>query len=157
MVGTIDLNADVGEAPGPGGDDPELVAAVSSVHIACGFHAGGPETMARAVAAAVEAGVAVGAHPSYPDAEGFGRRPMDRPAARVADDLLYQIGALDGIARAWGTRVVSVKPHGALYHRLAVDPVLAEAVAGAVRSFDPRLRLVVAAGARPGPSWLRRG
>ena len=93
----IDLNADIGEGPAPvAGDDPTLLAAVTTVHIACGFHAGDPEIMRRSVTAAVEAGVAVGAHPSYPDPEGFGRRPMDRSAELVADDVLYQIGALDG-------------------------------------------------------------
>lgn len=139
----------MGESFGPWsmGDDQALLDVVTTVHVACGFHAGDPEIMRRSVTAAVEAGVAVGAHPSYPDPEGFGRRPLDRSAELVADDVLYQIGALVAIARACGTPVVSVKPHGALYHRVAEDPVLAEAVARAVRAFDPGLALVVAAGA----------
>ena len=150
MTGTIDLNADIGEGSGPEAEDPEILAAVSTAHIACGFHAGGPEVMRRAVTAAVRAKVAVGAHPSYPDAPGFGRRPLDRPAEQVADDVLYQIGALAGIARACGAEMVSVKPHGALYHRVSADRAVALAVARAVRDFDPSLRLVVAAGS---PTW----
>lgn len=150
MTGTIDLNADSGEGSGPEAEDPEILSAVSTAHIACGFHAGGPEVMRRAVTAALRAGVAVGAHPSYPDVEGFGRRPLDRPADLVADDVLYQIGALASIARACGAEMVSVKPHGALYHRVAGDRAVALAVARAVRSFDPALHLVVAAGA---PTW----
>jgi 5-oxoprolinase (ATP-hydrolysing) subunit A len=138
----VDLNADIGE----GDDDGRLFDAVTTVHVACGFHAGGPAVMHRTVAAAVAAGVAVGAHPSYPDRGGFGRRPMDRSSAEVADDVLYQVGALDGIARACGTRVRSVKPHGALYNRLAADEPCARAVAGAVAAYGEGLVLVVPAG-----------
>ena len=143
----VDLNADVGELEGPGHPgDGALLGLVTTVHVACGFHAGGPDLMRRTVTAAVAAGVAVGAHPSYPDREGFGRRPMDRLPERVAEDVLYQVGALDGIARACGTTVRSVKPHGALYSRMAVDEGCARAVVVAVRDYGGDLVLVVPAG-----------
>jgi UPF0271 protein len=143
----IDLSADVGEwdEPGPA-PDFALLAVVTTVHIACGFHAGGPEVMRRTAARAIAAGVAVGAHPSYPDRAGFGRRPLDRPAALVVDDVLYQIGALDALVRAEGGRVASVKPHGALYNRLAGDETCAALVARALLALDPGLRLVLPAG-----------
>ncbi len=139
---TVDLNADVGE----GSDDRPLLDVVTTVHVACGFHAGDPAVMRRTVAAAAAAGVAVGAHPSYPDREGFGRRPMDRSPAEVADDVVYQLGALDGLARAAGATVRSVKPHGALYNRMAVDEPCARAVAAAVAGYGSELVLVVPAG-----------
>jgi 5-oxoprolinase (ATP-hydrolysing) subunit A len=139
---TVDLNADVGE----GSDDRPLLDAVTTVHVACGFHAGDPAVMRRTVAAAAAAGVAVGAHPSYPDREGFGRRPMDRSPAEVTDDVVYQLGALDGLARAVGATVRSVKPHGALYNRMAVDEPCARAIAAAVAGYRSELVLVVPAG-----------
>jgi len=144
---TIDLNADLGEGfgPWPGPEDPGLVGLVTTAHIACGFHAGDPATMRRAVDAAVAAGTVVGAHPSYPDLVGFGRRALDVSPEQVAQDVLYQIGALDGIARAAGTRVRSVKPHGALYHRLATDEACAAALAAAVAAYGADLCLVVPA------------
>jgi len=137
----VDLNADVGE----GFDDEPLFPVVTTVHIACGFHAGDPGLMRRTVSAAVAAGVAVGAHPSYHDRDGFGRRPLDRTPEQVVDDLLYQVGALDGVARAAGATVRSVKPHGALYNRMAVDPDCAAAVAAAVAAYREGLVLVVPA------------
>ena len=138
----IDLSADVGEgAPG----DAALLAVVTSASVACGFHAGDPETMHATVAAAAARGVVVGAHPGYPDRDGFGRRELDRDPARIAEDVLYQTGALDGVARACGTAVRYVKPHGALYHRMDTDEACARAVAGAVRAYGD-LVLVVAAG-----------
>ena len=102
--------------------------------------------MRRTVAGAAAAGVSVGAHPSYPDLVGFGRRSMAVPAERVVDDVLYQIGALDAFARVEGTRVRSVKPHGALYGRMAVDERCAEAVASAILALGGGLRLVLPAG-----------
>jgi UPF0271 protein len=138
----IDLNADVGEAED--GSDLALVPLVTTVHIACGFHAGGPELMRRALDAAAAAGVVVGAHPGYPDRAGFGRRETGRPPARIAEDVAYQLGALAALARAAGTSVGSVKAHGALYHRMATDPACAAAVAGAVAGAGVA-RLVVAA------------
>ncbi|MHB1775388.1 MAG: LamB/YcsF family protein [Acidimicrobiales bacterium] len=145
---TVDLNADVGEALGPWrmGDDDRLMPALTTAHVACGFHAGDPAVMRRTVEAAVGAGVTVGAHPSYPDLLGFGRRAMHVEPARVADDVLYQVGALEAIARAAGTRVRSVKPHGALYHRVADDPVYAGAVAGALADLGGDLVLVLPSG-----------
>jgi 5-oxoprolinase (ATP-hydrolysing) subunit A len=144
----IDLNADLGErydAWRPG-DDEAVLDVVTTAHIACGFHSGDPEVMAETVAAAASRGVAIGAHPGYPDREGFGRRTMARSAAQIRADLLYQVGALDGIASASGARVCSVKPHGALYNRMAVDGAAAAAVAQAILDLDPALWLVVPAG-----------
>jgi len=152
-VTTVDLNADVGE----GWDDGPLIGLVTTVHVACGFHAGGPEVMRRTVQSAVAAGVAVGAHPSYPDRDGFGRRPMDRTAAQVVDDLLYQVGALDGIARVCGGRVTSVKPHGVLYNRMAVDEDCAAAVAAAVAAYGNDLVLVAPAGSTAVEAARREG
>jgi UPF0271 protein len=140
---TVDLNADVGESS-PGADDG-LVPLVSTVHIACGVHAGDAETMRHVVERAVESGVAVGAHPSYPDREGFGRRELHRPPERIAEDVVQQVGALDAMARWCGTRVVSVKAHGALYHRIATDAECAAAVAEALSSVYASLSVVLPA------------
>ncbi len=142
---SIDLNADLGEGAGSVGTDEALLAVVTSAHIACGFHAGGPAVMGRTVRAALGAGVVVGAHPSYPDRAGFGRRPLERPPAAVAEDVAYQIGALQGIARRAGATVRSVKPHGALYSAVAADEATAAAVAGAVRDAGEALVLVLPA------------
>ncbi len=131
----IDLNADVGEgAGGPGGDGPVLDV-VTSASVACGFHAGDPSVMRRTLGDAVDRHVVVGAHPSYPDRDGFGRREMEISPTRVTDDLLYQIGALDGLARTYATRVSYVKPHGALYHRMGEDEACAKAICEALRSY----------------------
>ncbi|MBV8036994.1 5-oxoprolinase subunit PxpA [Roseateles sp.] len=139
----VDLNADLGEgAP----DDAALLALVSSANIACGWHAGDARLMQATVAAALTRGVAVGAHPSYPDRENFGRSEMQLPPADVRADLIYQIGALDALVRAAGGRLHHVKPHGALYNQAARDPALADAVAGAVRAIDPGLALYGLAG-----------
>jgi UPF0271 protein len=147
---TIDLNADVGERLDSWrpGDDEAILGVVTTAHIACGFHSGDPAVMLETVGVAARLGVAIGAHPSYPDREGFGRRPMDLAPDRVRADVLYQIAALDGIARAEGSRVRSVKAHGALYNRMAVDEDCAEAVALATRDLAPDLWLVVPAGSR---------
>lgn len=140
----IDLNCDLGEGYGAWtmGDDTALLDVVSSANIACGFHAGDPQIMRRTVEAAVQRDVAVGAHVSYPDRAGFGRRDIGIAPADVTDDVLYQLGALDAFARAAGTRVSYVKPHGALYNRIAVDEVLAAAVVEAVRRYDRTLPLL---------------
>ena len=144
MQYTIDLNADLGEGFGAYryGADEELIPLVSSANIACGRHAGDPKTMRRAAALAAKHGTCIGAHPGYPDPAGFGRRYMALSAQEVTDDLLYQIGALDGICRAEGVRVRYVKPHGALYNTAAKDPALADAIAQAVKLFDPSLFLL---------------
>lgn len=139
----IDLNGDLGESFGawPMGEDAALLDVVSSANLACGFHAGDFMTMQRTVAAAMERGVAIGAHVSLPDLQGFGRREMRVTPAEVHAMTLYQLGALHGFARAAGTRLSHVKPHGALYHMAARDRALADAIAAAVHQFDPRLRL----------------
>lgn len=135
MTGTIDLNADVGEEATSDGDDGALLDLVTSASVACGFHAGDPTVMRRTVSAALRRGVAIGAHPSYDDREGFGRRDVAVTSARLADDIVYQIGALDGIARSCGAKVRFVKPHGSLYNRMAVDFDYARVVVEAVLSY----------------------
>lgn len=145
---TIDLNSDLGESFGAWcmGDDEALLAVVSSANIACGFHAGDPDIMRRTVALATRHGVAIGAHVSLPDLQGFGRREMAVSPDEAYAMTLYQVGALHGFAQAAGTRLRHVKPHGALYNMAARDRRLAEAIAHAVRDFDPSLRLFGLAG-----------
>ncbi|WP_024304421.1 5-oxoprolinase subunit PxpA [Pseudogulbenkiania sp. MAI-1] len=135
----IDLNADLGEGCG---DDEAILDCVSSANVACGWHAGDADTMRAAVRAAQARGVAVGAHPSFPDREHFGRRAMQLPADTVYSGVLYQIGALQAIARGEGVRLTHVKPHGALYNQAARDPQLAAAIVAAVRAADPGLAVV---------------
>jgi 5-oxoprolinase (ATP-hydrolysing) subunit A len=144
----VDLNADLGESYGAWrlGDDDALLSIVTSANIACGFHAGDPLTIRRACAGAVAQGVAIGAQVSYHDLAGFGRREMSVPADELSAEVLYQIAALDGIARAEGGRVSYVKPHGALYHRVARDPEQAAAIARAIRAYDPELPLLTLPG-----------
>ncbi len=140
---TIDLNCDMGEGFGAWemGEDAALLDYASSANIACGFHAGDPGTMHRTVKLAIEKGVAVGAHPSLPDLQGFGRRRMHVSAQEVYDMVLYQIGAMDGFAIACGGRLAHVKAHGALYNMAARDSSLAQAIAEAVRDFNDSLIL----------------
>ena len=146
--GVIDLNADLGESFGAWrlGDDEALLAIVTSANIACGFHAGDPLTIRRACAGAIARGVSIGAQVSYRDLAGFGRREMVVPPEELTAEVLYQIAALDGIARAEGGRVGYVKPHGALYNRCVRDPVQAAAVAEAVKAYDPGLPLLTLPG-----------
>jgi UPF0271 protein len=146
----IDLNADVGESFGAWqmGADAELLAFVTSVNVACGFHAGDPQVMDRTVGLAVRAGVAVGAHPGYPDLRGFGRRALAAEPAEVEADVLYQVGALAVFASSHGARLRHVKPHGALYNQAAVDPALARAIARGVARASQELVLVGLAGSR---------
>ncbi|WP_316152279.1 5-oxoprolinase subunit PxpA [Cupriavidus sp. BIC8F] len=132
----IDLNADLGEGCD---NDEALLALISSANIACGWHAGDAATMVRTVKWALERGVAIGAHPSYPDRENFGRTEMQRDPEAVYADVLYQIGALDAIVRAQGGELHHVKPHGALYNQAVRDPALARAIVRAVRDFDADL------------------
>lgn len=140
----IDLNGDVGEAFGVyrAGNDEALMPFLTSANIACGFHAGDPQTMDSTVALAARHGVAVGAHPGYADLRGFGRRPMQATPEEVEADVIYQIAALAGFARAHGVELIHVKPHGALYNQAAADPSLAGAIARAVAGFSPELILV---------------
>ena len=144
----MDLNSDLGEGYGRWalGDDAALLEVVTSANVACGFHAGDPATIDRTVRAAVERGVSIGAQVSYPDLAGFGRREMDVAPADLSADVLYQVGALEAFARAAGSRVRYVKPHGALYNRIARDPVQAAAVVEAIRRYDPALPLLTLPG-----------
>ncbi len=148
MATRIDLNADVGESlgPWPMGADAALIPLVTSVNVACGFHAGDPLTIRRAVRLALDAGAAVGAHPGYPDLAGFGRRDMDLAPDELEAAVLYQVAALAGIVHAEGGRLAHVKPHGALYNRASVTATVAEPIARAVASLDAALRLVGPAG-----------
>ena len=145
----IDLNSDLGEGYGAWtmGDDAAMLAVVSSANVACGFHAGDPAGILSTLREAAARGVAVGAHVGYPDRVGFGRRPMDVAPADLEADVIYQIGALQGLARAAGTRVSYVKPHGALYNTIAHDARQAAAVIAGVRAVDPSLVLMGLAGA----------
>ncbi|MBQ6507054.1 MAG: 5-oxoprolinase subunit PxpA [Clostridia bacterium] len=141
---SIDLNADLGESFGRYtlGMDEKIMEVISSANIACGFHAGDPMVMERTVRLAAEAGIAIGAHPGFPDLMGFGRRNMAVSPEEARAYILYQLGALDAFLRPMGIRMRHVKPHGALYNMAAADEQLARAICGAVKDFDPELRLV---------------
>lgn len=150
----IDLNADLGEGSS---SDRELLTLVSSANIACGFHAGDAQTMLQSVRWANASGVAIGAHPGFPDRENFGRTAMQLPPETVYAQMIYQIGALKSMTESEGARLFHVKPHGMLYNQAAADPQLADAIARAVRAVDAQLILVglagselIAAGARHG-------
>jgi UPF0271 protein len=144
----IDLNCDAGESFGQWilGDDAALFPHVTSVNIACGFHAGDPAVIRRTIELARRHDVAVGAHPSYPDLPGFGRRSMDLSPDEIEDAVLYQIGAVSAFARAADVPLTHVKPHGALYNRAARDAAVAGAIARAVAHFGDDLILVGLAG-----------
>ena len=139
----IDLNCDMGENIG---NDEVIMPYITSANIACGFHAGDAKTMQATVRLAKKYGVAVGAHPSWLDVEGFGRREMTLLPDEVEALMLYQLGALSAIAKAEGVELVHVKPHGALYNQAAKDRSLADAIARAVKSFNVDLVLVGLAG-----------
>ncbi len=155
----IDLNADMGESFGVYtlGSDDALLHSVTSVSIACGFHAGDPTTMARAVASAVTRGVAVGAHPGLPDLAGFGRRALAVTPDEARDLVTYQVGALAAFAARHGQSLQHVKPHGALYGMAERDPAIANAVAQAVREADDGLILVGLSGGRLAAAGRERG
>lgn len=144
----IDLNADVGEsfAGWSMGDDAALLDVVSSANVACGFHAGDARTARRICTLAAQAGVTVGAHVSYRDLAGFGRRFIDVDPTELTDEVIYQVGALQAIASAAGTAVRYVKPHGALYNAITHHRAQARAVAEAVRTVDPALAILVLPG-----------
>lgn len=144
----IDINCDMGESFGAYrlGADRDVMPHITSANIACGFHAGDPLVMKDTVELAHSHQVAVGAHPGLPDLMGFGRRSMAVSPAEVKAYTLYQLGALEAMARAGGTRLYHVKAHGALYNLAAADPALAQALAEAVALFDPALVLVGLAG-----------
>ncbi|MBO3662412.1 LamB/YcsF family protein [Microbacterium stercoris] len=138
---TIDLNADLGENTPERivADDEAMLGIVSSANVSCGFHAGDPDGIRATLAAAVARGVRIGAHPGYRDLEGFGRHDREVPAAILQSEVEYQLGALLGLSSAVGGAVRYVKPHGALYNRIAWDETQARAVVAAVRAIDPSL------------------
>lgn len=143
----LNLNSDLGESFGPWkmGSDAAMLRIVNSANVACGFHAGDPSVMLQTAGLAKENGVSIGAHPGYPDLQGFGRRRMDMPLGELEAMLIYQIGALDACARAQGVRVTHVKPHGALSNVACAERKVADAVARAVRRLDPSLILLAPA------------
>jgi 5-oxoprolinase (ATP-hydrolysing) subunit A len=151
-MSSMDLNSDVGESFGRWelGDDASMLALVTSANVACGFHAGDPTTLRRTCALAAQRGVAVGAQVGYRDLAGFGRRFIDVAPDELTDDVVYQIGALDGMCRATGTRVRYVKPHGALYNAIVHHEAQAAAVVAAVRAYDPALPVL----GLPGSAFL---
>ena len=144
----IDLNSDLGESLGAWsmGDDAAMLDIVSSANVACGFNAGDPAGILATLKAAQARGVAVGAHVAYPDLIGFGRRAMDVASSDLVADVIYQIGALQGLAQAAGTSIGYVKPHGALYNTIAHDSAQARDVIAAIRAVDANLALVALAG-----------
>ena len=139
----IDLNSDVGETFGPWkmGNDVDLMPNVTSANVACGFHGGDPSTMRQTVRLAKQHGVAVGAHPGFPDLVGFGRRELKATPNEVEDLVMYQIAAIAGVAAAEGLRLQHVKAHGALYNMACRDRALADAIARAVAALDRNLIL----------------
>lgn len=151
----IDLNSDLGESFGAFtiGYDRELFPMLTSANVACGFHGGDPRVLERTVAACKEHGVAVGAHPGFPDLVGFGRRPMNATPDEVRTDTLYQIGALDGFCRAAGVRMQHVKPHGALTNMAQHDEAIAQAIVEGVVAYGADLLLF----AMPGSKLLAAG
>jgi UPF0271 protein len=144
----IDLNCDMGESFGRWelGEDEAVLAVVTSVNIACGFHAGDPLVMERTVRQAARHQAAIGAHPGYPDLQGFGRREMSLSVDEAEAMTLYQVGALAAFCKAEGVELVHVKPHGALYNQAAKDACLAAAIARGVKRFSAQLILVGLAG-----------
>ncbi|WP_342320119.1 LamB/YcsF family protein [Corynebacterium mayonis] len=145
---TIDLNADLGEstAGNPVADDAAMLTMVSSANVATGFHAGDPHSISRTLADAATANVVVGAHPAYHDPVAFGRRFVDYTPGELADEILYQIGALDALARARGTKVSYVKPHGALYNTIVTHAAHARAVVDAIKAFSGELPVMLLPG-----------
>lgn len=150
MSARVDLNSDVGESFGRWelGDDEQVLQVVTSANVACGFHAGDASTLRRCCETAARHGVVVGAQVGYRDLAGFGRRFIDYDAGELADDVTYQIGALEALARVAGTRVAYVKPHGALYNATVHHDAQARAVVAAVRAYDPSLPVLGLPGSR---------
>ena len=150
---TVDLNADLGESFGRWslGDDDAMLELITSANVACGFHAGDPTTLRSTCRTAIKQGVVIGAQVGYPDLAGFGRRFIDMSPADLAAAVIYQLGALDGLARAEGGRVRYVKPHGALYNTIVDHEAQATAVVEAVVAYDPELPIL----GLPGSALLR--
>ncbi|MCE8508723.1 LamB/YcsF family protein [Ruegeria pomeroyi] len=143
----VDLNADMGESFGPWkmGDDDSLLKIITSANIACGFHAGDPDVMAKTMALAAENGVGIGAHPGFPDLQGFGRRNMKVPHDSLRNMVRYQLGAALGMARAVGTQVRHLKLHGALANMCSVDQDMARACYQGALDVDPDIIIMVLA------------
>ncbi|UYZ22856.1 LamB/YcsF family protein [Mesobacillus jeotgali] len=156
---SVDLNCDLGESYGifKIGNDSEVLKHITSANIACGYHAGDHNVMMETVKMAKAHGVRIGAHPGFPDLHGFGRREMKMSAEEIYNLIIYQIGALSAIAKARGTRVVHVKPHGALYNIASKDKEIADAVATAVADVDPSLTLFGLAGSSLVKAGKERG
>ena len=152
-MASIDLNSDVGESFGRWtlGDDSAMFESVSSANVACGFHAGDPSVIRATSAKAAQAGVVIGAHVGYRDLAGFGRRFLDVDPQELADDVVYQIGALQALAATAGARVKYVKPHGGLYNAIVKHTAQAQAVVDAVKAVDPGLAIL----GLPGSEVLR--
>jgi UPF0271 protein len=153
----VDLNGDVGESAGPAGPDLALIPYLTSANVACGFHAGDPGVMRATVEFALEHGVAVGAHPGFPDPEGFGRRELQFSPADVEDFVAYQVGSLAAIAAALGVRLQHVKPHGALFNMAVRDASLADAIARAAAVIDRTLILFGLPGSEIASAGKRAG
>lgn len=159
MARRINLNADLGESFGawPMGNDAAMLGIVKSANVACGFHAGDPSVMTETVKLAKANGVSIGAHPSFPDLQGFGRRQMKLSATEIEALIAYQTGALMGVAAAQGHKVTHVKPHGALSNMASVDAALADAIARAIKAVDPRLIFLATAGSEMAKAGQRLG
>jgi 5-oxoprolinase (ATP-hydrolysing) subunit A len=149
---SIDINCDMGESthlwPYDIDKDLKLLRYVSSINLACGYHAGDAETMHILAGAAIAEGIAVGAHPGFADRDNFGRTDLVLPLQQIYDQVIYQIGALDGFMRIMNDRLHHVKPHGALYNMAAKDEAIAEAVCKAVYDYDPNLILYGLSGSK---------
>ena len=141
MLLSVDLNCDTGESFGAWrmGDDAALMDYVSSINVACGFHAGDATVIRKTIETGISKNVAIGAHPSFPDLQGFGRREIKMPAAEIFDIVLYQVAAVKGMCEALGGKLRHVKPHGALYNQAALDKEIAMAIAEAVKASDANL------------------
>lgn len=156
---SIDVNSDLGESFGAYqiGQDDRLLELVSSANIACGYHAGDHNVMAKTVKMAAEKGVSIGAHPGFPDLLGFGRRPIQTEPMDIYHSVIYQISALKGFCQLNHVRLHHVKPHGALFNMAAKDPIVAEAIATAVYDFDPSLVLFGLSGSELIKAGLKKG
>ena len=156
---TIDLNCDMGESFGPWkmGADAEIMPLITSANIAAGFHAGDPSTIRRTVRIAVDNGVAIGAHPGFPDLTGFGRRDMKVSAQEAYELVLYQAGAVDAFARAAGSRLHHVKCHGALYNMAAMNDELSDGIARAVKDLGGAVQLYALSNSRMMAAGIRHG
>ncbi|MBT2640856.1 LamB/YcsF family protein [Bacillus sp. ISL-41] len=156
---SVDLNCDLGESYGifKIGNDSEVLKHITSANIACGYHAGDHNVMVKTVKMAIAHDVGIGAHPGFPDLHGFGRREMKMSAEEIYNLTIYQIGALSALAKACGTKVIHVKPHGALYNMAAKDKEIADAVASAVADVDPSLILFGLAGSSLVKAGKERG